>query len=63
MISYLGRQIFAGQNRLIEAYKDATRIRNGYLMIDLSPRQVDDSLRLRTNIITGAEYCTIYLPR
>ena len=60
-VSFLGRQLFVGHNRLIEAYHDATKEKNGYILIDLSPQQVDDNLRLRSHIVDGL--CIIYYPR
>ena len=61
-IGFLGRQLFSGHKRLLEAYRDATEEQNGYLLIDLSPRS-DDKFRLRTKILTGVEYCVVYYPR
>ena len=49
-ISYLGRQIFPGTNRLREVFEDATKTQEwGYLVIDLQPKTEND-YRLRTNI-------------
>lgn len=50
-IQCLGRQIYPQQNRnFMEVYKDATKDRYSYLIIDLSPHG-EDSLRLRSHII------------
>lgn len=47
-ISMLGRQLYPGcSNLLVEAYKDATKLPFGYLVVDTSPRG-DDEYRLRT---------------
>ena len=48
-ISMLARQVGMG-DFLVQAYKDCTRIKYGYLVIDLCPHS-DDEYRLRTNIL------------
>ena len=49
-IQKLGQQLFPGQSRfLLEAYKDATAEKYGYLVIDISPH-ADQHFRLRTEI-------------
>lgn len=61
-IGHLGRQLFPGKSQiLMEAYRDATSVPYGYLVIDLSP-QSDDKCRLRTRIFPG-EFPIIYTPR
>jgi hypothetical protein len=50
-ISYLGRQVFPeNQKYLQEAFRDATSVPHGYLMLDLS-QETEDDYRLRTNIL------------
>ena len=44
-IEVLSRQL--GMSHLTSAYKEATRVHHGYLMVDLSP-QTSDELRLRS---------------
>lgn len=54
-ISMLGRQLYPGcSNLLVEAYKDATKLPFGYLVVDTSPRG-DDDYRLGTNIFSGKD--------
>jgi hypothetical protein len=49
-IQRLGQQLFPGLSQiLLEAYKDATSIAYGYLVVDLSPH-TDQHFRLRTEI-------------
>ena len=49
-IQKLGQQLFPGQgHKLLEAYKDSTHEKYGYLVIDISPH-TDQHFRLRTEI-------------
>ena len=60
-ILYLSRQISpSNPQALVEAYKDATSIKYGYLVIDCSPHS-DDRYRWRTKI-WPEEYPLIYQP-
>ena len=60
--SVLARQMFPNNTKYaIEAYKDATRVPYGYLVIDLKP-ETDDNLRLRTQILPN-ETQYIYVPK
>lgn len=56
-ISMLGRQLYPGRSKLIDAYTDATKQAFGYLVVDTSP-QGNDKYRLRTNIFP--EEPTVY---
>lgn len=59
-ISMLGRQLYPGRSKLIDAYTDATKQAFGYLVVDTSP-QGNDKYRLRTNIFPEEEpTCTVY---
>ena len=52
-INCLGRQMYPGRVKFFqEAYDDATKLKWGYLFIDLKP-DTPDELRLRTNIFPG----------
>ena len=58
----LARQMFPNNAKYaMEAYKDATQIPYGYLLIDLKP-EMDDNYRLRTLIFPN-ETQIIYVPR
>jgi hypothetical protein len=46
-------------NRMMEAYKDATSKPYGYLNVDLSPHQQEDKYRLSTDILPQ-EYTILY---
>ena len=60
-IQKLGQQLFPGQGRfLLNAYKDATEMEYGYLVIDISPH-TDQHFRLRTEIFPQ-EITKIYQP-
>lgn len=63
MITYLGRQLFPGQNKiLIECYEDATSEKYSYLFIDLSPHSYDGwEGRIKSRIFPG-EGCWVYKP-
>ena len=58
----LARQMYPSSWKFaIEAYKDATSVPYGYLLIDLKPEQ-DERCRLRTNIFPG-ENQYVYVTR
>jgi hypothetical protein len=64
-IRNLGVQILPGQlDYFLDAYRKATAIPYGYLLIDLHPTS-DQCLRLRTNIFKESEAnkMIIYLPK
>ena len=51
----LGKQMYPGNSQsFVEAYRDCTSRKFGYLFIDLSP-QSDPTYRLRTNIFMGED--------
>ena len=57
----LGRQIFGGDvNYYLQAYKMATDVRYGYILIDLSSHS-NPLYKLRSNIIPP-QYTSVYLP-
>lgn len=61
-ISHLARQMFPGRHDcMVEAYKDATMEKYGYLLIDLS-QECPDELRLRSKIFPG-DLPVVYLPK
>ena len=52
-IANLSRQMFPGKsNFMLEAFKDATMVPFGYLLVDLRP-DTDERCRLRTGIFPG----------
>ena len=58
----ISQQMFpANPQRLLEAYRDATQTKHGYLLINLLA-DADDDMRLVTNIFPG-DYPIVYLPR
>lgn len=60
-ISHLGKQIFPGKGQiLVDAYRDATRVPYGYILLDLSPHS-EDKYRMRTRILPG-EDPIVYVP-
>ena len=60
-ISCLGKQMFPGNAKaLVEAYEDATKIKYGYLVIDLTANG-EDTYRLRSKVFPGEEPW-VYLP-
>jgi hypothetical protein len=60
-ITYLARQISPENPKfLVEAYRDATSIPHGYLLIDLK-QNTPDVLRYRTDIFE--RNVTIYVPK
>jgi len=59
-IAILARQMYTGKYKfMVEAFNDATSGPYVYLVVDLRP-QIDESLRLRTNIFPG-ETCYVYV--
>ena len=49
----LGKQLFPGNGMaLVEAYKDATREKYGYLILDLTANG-DDTYRMRSQVFPG----------
>jgi hypothetical protein len=64
-IRNFGVQIFPGKSQLnyfLDAYKDATSVPYGYLLVDLHP-STDSFLRLRTNIFPDDEEYTVFYPK
>ena len=58
----LGRQLFPGNGMaLVEAYKDATKIKYGYLVIDLTTNG-DDTFRMRRKIFPSEDHW-VYVPQ
>jgi len=58
----LARQLYPGNNKhLLEAYKEATEQKYGYLLVDLSP-EVDERLRLRTRVFPGETH-TVFVSK
>lgn len=54
-IQTLGRQLFPGRaSVLTESFKDATKEPFGYILIDLTPRGIDE-YRLRTNLFRNED--------
>ncbi len=61
-VSTLAQQMYPGKGqRLLEAYKDATKEPYGYLVINLLSN-TDYDTRLSTNILPG-EFPIVYLPK
>jgi hypothetical protein len=59
-ISYLSRQVFPeNQKYLEEAFRDATSVPHGYLLLDLT-QETDEAYRLRTNILPSNTPCNIF---
>lgn len=60
-ITYLARQITPDNPKYIqEAYRDATSVPHGYLLLDLK-QATDDTVRVRTNVFDS--HVTIYVPK
>src|SRR5712691_6856744 len=61
--SILARQMYpaAGSRFAIEAYKDATSVPFGYLLVDLKP-DTDEQYRLRSNIFPD-ETTSVYIKK
>ena len=58
----LGKQLYPGKGMvLIEAYKDATKQKYGYLIIDMTANG-DDTYRMRSKIFPG-EDPWVYIPQ
>ena len=58
----LARQMFPDNSKYaIEAFKDATKMAYGYLLIDLKP-ETNDKCRLRTSIFPN-EPQYVYVPK
>lgn len=60
-IKYLGRQLGL-EHTLEEAYKDCMKTRYGYLLVDLSPHNINSELRLKTHIFSDQDLI-VYLPK
>lgn len=58
-IRTLARQTQLGQT-LVKAYEDCTSVPYGYLVVDMSPHNIEPNYRLRTNIFPD-EYTIVYL--
>jgi len=59
----LARQMYTNDSRFaVEAYRDATSVPYGYLLIDLKPEQ-DDRYALRTNIFPGDDTQFVYVKK
>jgi hypothetical protein len=57
----LARQIYPSKQKyFLEAYKDATSVPHGYLLVDLT-QSTEDNLRLRTDIFNHK--ITVYTPK
>jgi hypothetical protein len=60
-VNFLARQISPENPKFIlEAYRDATSVPHGYLLLDLK-QSTDDTLRVRTNVFDT--HVTIYVPK
>ncbi len=52
-IANLAKQMYPDNDRfMLEAFRDATMVSYGYLVVDLNP-QTDERLRLKINIFPG----------
>ena len=61
-ITSLAKQMYPGKSKfMVEAFKDATSVPYGYLVVDMRP-DLDDKYRLRSNIFPG-ELQTVYVPK
>lgn len=62
-IRYLARQVSPDNSKFLEdAYRDATILPHGYLLIDLK-QNTNDACRFKTNIFPYNKHCTVYVPR
>lgn len=62
-IRTLAQQLFPGRHQFfMESYRDATREKFSYLLIDMHPN-TDDRLRLRTNIFPDDNETIVYLSK
>lgn len=61
-INYLGRQMFPSKSRYVQdAYKQATDIPHGYLLMDFT-QKADEKQRLLTGILPG-EDTAVFIPK
>ena len=62
-MSHLARQMYPGRTKFVqEAFKDATKIPYGYLLVDLKQDTPED-MRLRTAIFPDDDVQYVYLPK
>ena len=62
-MSHLARQMYRGRTKFVqEAFKDATKIPYGYLLVDLKQDTPED-MRLRTAIFPDDDVQYVYLPK
>ena len=62
-ISHLARQMYPGRTKFaLDAFKDATSIPHGYLLIDLK-QDTSEDMRLRTCIFPDDDVQYVYLPK
>ena len=62
-MSHLARQMYPGRAKFVqEAFKDATRLPYGYLLVDLKQDTPED-MRLRTTIFPDDDVQYVYLPK
>ena len=62
-ISHLARQMYSGRTKFaLDAFKDATSIPHGYLLIDLK-QDTSEDMRLRTCIFPDDDVQYVYLPK
>ena len=60
-IECLSRQIYGRLSRFLsDAYRDATKVPYGYLLLDLRP-ETDEQFIVRTRVFKG-ETCDVYVP-
>ena len=62
-MTHLARQMYPGRAKFVqEAFKDATSLPYGYLLVDLK-KDTSDDMRMRTTIFPddGVQY--VYLPK
>lgn len=60
-VNNLGRQLYPGKSHILtEAYREATNLPYGYLVLDMSPHS-EDKYRMRTRIFPG-EDTIVYTP-
>jgi hypothetical protein len=61
-VANLARQMYPGKSKfMMEAFKDATSVPFGYLLVDMTP-DLEDRFRLRTKIFPG-EWQNVYVPK